>query len=321
MAFPVQRRTPPVPPAADPRIRDSVRIGGGIPGPVEAPALTGALRVDGSECGGTMPGQPAEWTLTYRDANGTPVTRFEANHEKPMHLIVVSKDLESFAHVHPILSDDGTFTIRVNEESDDPDNINVARAVPKPGEYHLFAEVKPEGGDLALTRFSTQAAGEAEPVPLVPDPGNPGQGIRKYFTASGQPGVHGDAYQATFRTLAMPGMLHLRVKLQYASEMEHLKMVHYVDVHDVQPWMGMAAHGVLIGENGRVEERTFRHMHTGHPHVDPHRPLSGGGPHGGGPDFEFVLHGADVPPPGNYRMWMQFKHHERVVTLPFTFTV
>src|SRR5204863_3198577 len=55
-----------------------------------------------------------ETTLRFRITapDGSPVTKLEVVHEKILHLLMVSKDLSWFAHEHPVLGDDGTFTLR-----------------------------------------------------------------------------------------------------------------------------------------------------------------------------------------------------------------
>ncbi|HVJ98418.1 MAG TPA: hypothetical protein VNC41_16435, partial [Acidimicrobiia bacterium] len=57
-------------------------------------------RIDGAT---TTLEPEAEQTLQFRivDGRGEPVTRFDLQHERPMHLIVVSNDLTQYAHVHP----------------------------------------------------------------------------------------------------------------------------------------------------------------------------------------------------------------------------
>src|SRR6478736_840134 len=40
-------------------------------------------------------------TITIKDNKGKPISEFEVNHEKKMHLIVASKDLSKYQHIHP----------------------------------------------------------------------------------------------------------------------------------------------------------------------------------------------------------------------------
>jgi hypothetical protein len=75
--------------------------------------------------------KPVKFTFRITDLDGKPVTQFEEVHEKLMHLIVVSSDLEKFWHIHPVLQPDGSF---IQEES-----------FPE-GNYKLWADVKPQGG-------------------------------------------------------------------------------------------------------------------------------------------------------------------------------
>jgi hypothetical protein len=62
---------------------------------------------------------------------GKPVNDFEVNHEKLLHLIVVSEDLASFSHLHPNFKGDGMFTVQTS--------------FPNGGKYKLFADFKPVG--------------------------------------------------------------------------------------------------------------------------------------------------------------------------------
>ena len=61
---------------------------------------------------------------------------FQIVHEKPIHLFIVSEDLEYFAHVHPALGSDGVFRLDTR--------------LPKPGTYKLFADFFPGGGTPQL---------------------------------------------------------------------------------------------------------------------------------------------------------------------------
>jgi len=60
------------------------------------------------------------------------VQQFQIIHEKPIHLFIVSQDLEYFAHEHPDLGPDGVFRHTTQ--------------LPKPGTYKLLADFMPEGG-------------------------------------------------------------------------------------------------------------------------------------------------------------------------------
>jgi hypothetical protein len=68
--------------------------------------------------------------------DGALETRFEIEHEKRLHLVVVGRNLVDYAHVHPTMADDGTWT---------------AELPPLPaGSYRAFADFRPSGGE-ALT--------------------------------------------------------------------------------------------------------------------------------------------------------------------------
>ena len=59
-------------------------------------------------------GEPMTLSISLSDkATGQKVTRFDIVHEKSMHLIVVSRDLSFFDHVHPDCSSDGTCRVQM----------------------------------------------------------------------------------------------------------------------------------------------------------------------------------------------------------------
>lgn len=84
------------------------------------------------------PGAPQRITFRVLDPTGSAVTGFEERHEQLMHLIVISNDLTDYAHLHPQLADDGTWSVTL------PALV--------PGGYRVIADVAPAGGpDLVLT--------------------------------------------------------------------------------------------------------------------------------------------------------------------------
>lgn len=56
-------------------------------------------------------GRPGEFRFQVRDVQGQPVTRFALVHEKPMHVIVVRRDLTGYQHLHPTMATDGTWSV------------------------------------------------------------------------------------------------------------------------------------------------------------------------------------------------------------------
>ena len=131
--------------------------------------LTGRLVVDGVEGGAMEPAEPSRWTIGFKDAaTGAAVTDFQLEHQKPMHLIVVSADLQSFGHIHPAYAPStGVFTADVNAASADPDNQDLARTITRSGPHFAFGEVRPAGGDLEQHRFDMRTSGTAQPVDLA----------------------------------------------------------------------------------------------------------------------------------------------------------
>ena len=50
--------------------------------------------------------------FTIEGPDGSPVTAYDVEHEKRLHLIAVRRDFSGFQHVHPEMADDGTWTHR-----------------------------------------------------------------------------------------------------------------------------------------------------------------------------------------------------------------
>jgi hypothetical protein len=78
-----------------------------------------------------QPGKARELAFVVHGPDG-PVTSYDVQHEKELHLIVVRRDLTGFQHVHPVLSPDGTWTTDVDLT---------------PGQWRVLADFKPHGAD------------------------------------------------------------------------------------------------------------------------------------------------------------------------------
>ncbi|MGC5050986.1 hypothetical protein ACLQ2S_06005 [Micromonospora sp. DT48] len=73
-----------------------------------------------------------EFAFRITGPDGRPVTGYDVTHDKRMHLIVARRDLSGFRHVHPELTDDGTWRI--------------ASPLDSPGAWRVFADFTPTGG-------------------------------------------------------------------------------------------------------------------------------------------------------------------------------
>jgi hypothetical protein len=101
------------------------------------------------------PGQRGHVRFVVREPNtATVVRRFEVVHERLFHLFVVSHDLTSFAHIHPILRGDGALEADFD--------------VPAAGAYQLIADFMPLGGPPQLIQRSFVTAGHTGSLAAVP---------------------------------------------------------------------------------------------------------------------------------------------------------
>ncbi|MQY13194.1 hypothetical protein SRB5_33370 [Streptomyces sp. RB5] len=132
-------------------------------GHAEAGEVPGGLQV--SEGGYTLDlrtsrlraDRESELAFTILDAHGKPVTAYEEEHEKELHLILAARDLSTFRHVHPVRAADGTWSIDVN--------------LPTAGDYRVFADFKPAAkGAKALTLGADLAVAGAYNPAKLPEP-------------------------------------------------------------------------------------------------------------------------------------------------------
>jgi len=115
------------------------RFQGKIPGPGAA-AADSRLGVKFGH-GELLAGTPAELTFTF------PSARFlEIVHEKPLHVMIVSSDLETFEHIHPEWKLGGFYA--------------VSHSFPRAGKYRLFAQFTRPGEPERLEVFDLAVIGK-----------------------------------------------------------------------------------------------------------------------------------------------------------------
>lgn len=129
--------------------------------PAASDALPGGLMV--SERGytlqpetGILPAGPdTQLNFQILSADGEPLTEYEQSHDKDMHLIAVRSDTTGFQHVHPELSEDGTWGVPLDLTA---------------GTWRVFADFVPGDGNTpgeALTLgVDIEVAGDYTPEEL-----------------------------------------------------------------------------------------------------------------------------------------------------------
>jgi hypothetical protein len=95
---------------------------------------------------------PFAFTITGPD--GTAVTRFDTRHDRELHLIVASRDLHQYAHVHPARDARGVWTVDLP-------------ALPG-GSYRAFADFQPTGAEHHVLGIDLAVPGSTVGPPLQP---------------------------------------------------------------------------------------------------------------------------------------------------------
>ena len=120
------------------------------------------------------PGAVETFSFSITGADGAPVTAFDVEHDKRMHLIVVRRDTTGFQHVHPEMAPDGTWSVPLT--------------LPAAGSYRVFADFTPTGGEATTLGVDIAARGAFEPVTHVPSRTAQVQGYTVQLTGDLVPG-------------------------------------------------------------------------------------------------------------------------------------
>jgi hypothetical protein len=169
-------------------------------------------------------GEPVQLVFTIRDFFGKAVPSLQIEHTKPMHLMVVSRDLSEFDHIHPQPAPGSVF--------------RVPHTFPHGGNYRLFADYTPIGAANRIEAFDVNIAGPPRsPVPLVTTTtwNDTLDGLRMVMTTD-KPLHTGDdiGFTATISDAATGAA-----------------------VHDLKPYLGAWAHIAIISE----DTQDFLHVH------------------------------------------------------------
>jgi hypothetical protein len=100
------------------------------------------------------PGTAVPVSFTIEDADGNPVTEYDEEHEKELHLIAVRRDFSGFQHVHPERAEDGTWSTTLDLTA---------------GQWRLFADFKATGAEAITLGNDLAVRGDYEPAAPVAD--------------------------------------------------------------------------------------------------------------------------------------------------------
>lgn len=263
-------------------------------------------------------GKAAAMIFSLKDAKGVPVKDLDIVHERPLHLLVVSKDLSWFAHEHPTRRADGMFVQPMT--------------FPAGGEYTLYFDFTPKGSPQQVVPVKVTASGTPKAaVPLAVDADKPKtiDGFTVALDTGGAVKAGGAAHLVFTVTKDGKPVTTLR---PYLGAMGHLVIIsqdgtQFVHAHPHEGGEHGEGHGAgghdAHGGGGGHGEGAKKDEHTGgagHGGAAPKAADAGKGM--GGPKVDFEAH---FKQPGIYRAWGQFNvgtaEKEQVLTVPFTFTV
>lgn len=170
-----------------------------------------------------------EVTLSFtpkkKDADAEQVA-LDIEHEKKIHLILVSDDLSWFDHIHPEYNADGSYTVKTK--------------FPAPGKYKAFADYKPTGGSHVVDKIDVDVAGTTP--------------AKKSFSAeklSGTSGNYSFELQPQGGKLVTGSALHIKGIIKKDGK--------EIDANTLDNYLGAKGHFVLISLN----EKEYLHVHPG----------------------------------------------------------
>ncbi|MEC3974388.1 hypothetical protein [Amycolatopsis sp. H20-H5] len=152
------------------------------------------------------PGTSTPFSFRITGPDGQPVTAYDVEHEKRMHLIVVRRDTAGFQHVHPALAADGTWSVPL--------------ILGQAGSYRAFADFAPTGAEPTTLGVDLAAPGVFQPVA---------------YPASRVSTV--DGYQVRMDGDLVPGQL---------SKVTVTVTKNGREVTDLQPYLGAYGHLVAL---------------------------------------------------------------------------
>jgi hypothetical protein len=165
--------------------------------------------------------------IDIQDNSGNAISKFDTFQEKLMHLIVVSDDLQVFAHLHPTYKNNGHFEVDAK--------------FPQPGNYTLFSDYKPSGQSEQISLLKAQVPGNSPATPII------NFNRRQIF---------GDTKVNFFLSQPQPKVgkeVTLIFNLQQTSNNQ--------SIADLQPYLGEKGHLVIVKQSSPLTKLDYIHAH------------------------------------------------------------
>ena len=199
--------------------------------------------------GERVPGSPVRLSYQLNDNAGRPLTDVVVSHERPIHLIVVRKDLGIFQHIHP-------------QPTTVPGEFTVDSAFPAPGTYVLYAEFTRSNDQDIVQRDELVIGTATGTAPLTPDL---------------SPKVVADDTRVT---LTVPPDLRAGTVVVFTFRLEDSRTGQ--PRRDLASYLGAAAHVVILDAG----TGSFAHTHGESPSAGASHGASAGSPPYG-PEIDF----------------------------------
>ncbi|WP_026100460.1 hypothetical protein [Fortiea contorta] len=171
---------------------------------------------------------PVPLAIDVTDKEGKKIANFDQFQEKLMHLIVVSDDLQSFNHIHPIYKGNGRFEVEAN--------------FPHSGSYSLFSDYKVAGKAEQVSVLKAEVPGNSPTAPKID------LATTKTF---GNTKANLKLSQSTIKT---GQEVHLIFNLQDAASNQPLK--------DLKPYLGERGHLVILKQSLPLTQADYIHAHA-----------------------------------------------------------
>ncbi len=235
-------------------------------------------------------GTPTTLVFTVKDKQGGVVKDLQIVHEKPMHLLVVSKDLAEFYHVHPEQNADGSY--------------RVSHVFPNGGEYKLYADFTPKDAAQVVEQVDVKVAGqERARVPMVADEKfeKVVNGLRVVMKPEGELKA-GNELTLNFQAFDAASGKPAADLQNYLGELAHFVIISE-DMKDF-----VHAHPMSKGEHDGM--KTDDHSSGEHKHSTMEGATTK-------PSASEVAAHTAFPRSGLYKVWAQFQRGGKVITVPF----